>query len=92
MMIDLRNTSEEVMLEDINTRVKLLLKAVRKYLIYKVVTANKETTCGEVADATENQKKLFDVLTEYAEREKMKQDLFKMLHEEAAKFMENDDD
>lgn len=86
--------TEEVMLEDIHVRAKHLLKAVRAYLIYKVCTVNDETTtCGELARETENQKKLFDVVNEYLEKEQIKQDLFKMLHEEAAKInKENDDD
>lgn len=84
--------TEEVMLEDIHVRAKLLLKAVRAYLVYKVCTVNDETTtCGELARETENQKKLFDVLTEYTEREEKKQKLFKMLHEEAAKINKEND-
>lgn len=92
MMFDLRNVSEESLLKDINIKVDELLHVVRKYLIYRIVTAKDGVTCGELARETENQKKLFDILTEYAEREKMKQGLFKMLHEEAAKFNKENDD
>ena len=91
MMIDLRTVTEESLLKEISSKIDTLLPVVRKYLIYKIFTANKESTCGEVARETENQKKLFDVLTEYTEREKMKQDLFKMLHEEAAKINKEND-
>ena len=86
--------TEEVMLEDIHNRAKLLLKAVSKYLMYKIWKVNDETTtCGELARETENQKKLFDVLNEYLEKEQIKQDLFKLLHEEAARLnKENDHD
>ena len=92
-MIDLRSVSEESLLKEIDCRVELLLQALRNYLAYKIFSAEDSVTCGELATETSAIHKLLKALSEYTEREKMKQGLFKMLHEETARFnKENDDD
>ena len=92
MMIDLRGTSEEVLLEDIHTRVKLLLKAVNKYLAYKIFSTKDDVTCGELATETNDVHELLTALTEYLDKEQIKQDIFKLLNEEAAKLRESKDE
>lgn len=92
MKIDVQSVAGEVLLIKINTKVEELSGLLRKYVVYKLFSAEDYVTCGELATETNDIYTLLTALTEYSEKEKMKQDLFKMLHEEAAKFRENDNE
>lgn len=68
MMFDLRNVqSEESLLKDISIKVDELLHLVRKYIVYKIVTAKNDVTCGNLATETNDIHELLKALTIYKE-------------------------
>lgn len=65
MMIDLRSVSEEVLLININTKVEELLDLLRKYVAYKLFSADDVTLVKDLREETNDINELLKALTTY---------------------------
>ena len=67
MMIDLRGVAEEVLLINITTKVEELLDLLRKYVAYKLFSADDAKLVKDLREETKDINELLKALTTYEE-------------------------